>query len=58
VRATHRQRDEILLCGPALTKGYLNRAGLNEDDAIFTKDGWMGDIRQWDEDKTLSLIDP
>ncbi|KAF8177448.1 hypothetical protein BJ912DRAFT_1063611 [Pholiota molesta] len=44
------QCGEILIRGPALTKGYLNRPDSNEDNAIFTKDGWFqtGDLGQWD----------
>jgi hypothetical protein len=42
VRATRWQRGKSLICGPVLTKGHhVNRPGLNEDDAIFTKDGWF-----------------
>ncbi|KAG6857982.1 hypothetical protein C0995_003611, partial [Termitomyces sp. Mi166 len=35
------------------------RPDLNEDETIFTKDGWLrtGDVGQWNPDGTLSLID-
>ncbi|EEB90963.1 hypothetical protein MPER_10758, partial [Moniliophthora perniciosa FA553] len=41
------------------TKGYFKRPDLNNDETIFTKDGWMrtGDVGQWNPDGTLSLID-
>lgn len=42
-----------------MTKGYYKRPDLNADESIFTKDGWFrtGDVGQWNEDGTLSIID-
>ena len=52
-------QGEILLRGPSVTKGYYKRDDLNNDESIFTKDGWLrtGDVGQWNADGTLSLID-
>jgi len=52
-------RGEVCIRGPSVTKGYYKRPDLNEDEAIFTKDGWLrtGDIGQWNKDGTLTLID-
>ena len=52
-------QGEILLRGESVTKGYFGREDLNADESIFTKDGWFrtGDIGQWNEDGTLSVID-
>ncbi|KAG6915925.1 hypothetical protein DXG01_009255 [Tephrocybe rancida] len=52
-------RGEICIRGPSVTKGYYKRPDLNNDESIFTKDGWLrtGDVGQWNEDGTLSLID-
>ena len=52
-------QGEILLRGESVTKGYFGREDLNADENIFTKDGWFrtGDIGQWNEDGTLSVID-
>ncbi|KAF8547528.1 acetyl-CoA synthetase-like protein [Imleria badia] len=52
-------QGEVCLRGPAVTKGYYKRPDLNEDETIFTKDGWFrtGDVGQWNSDGTLSLID-
>ncbi|PPQ73986.1 hypothetical protein CVT26_006355 [Gymnopilus dilepis] len=57
--SSHLPQGEICLRGASLTKGYFNRPDLNEDEETFTKDGWFrtGDIGQWNEDGTLSLID-
>ena len=45
--------------GPSVTKGYFKRDDLNNDESIFTKDGWLrtGDVGQWNADGTLSLVD-
>lgn len=53
------QRGEIWLRGPSLTQGYFKRDDLNNDESIFTKDGWFrtGDVGQWHEDGTLQIID-
>ncbi|KAF8636067.1 hypothetical protein AX17_003823 [Amanita inopinata Kibby_2008] len=52
-------QGEVCIRGPSVTKGYYKRPDLNEDETIFTKDGWMrtGDIGQWNGDGTLTLID-
>ncbi|PPR01286.1 hypothetical protein CVT24_006361 [Panaeolus cyanescens] len=56
---THLPQGEICIRGPSVTKGYFNRPDLNDDENVFTKDGWFrtGDIGQWNEDGTLSIID-
>ncbi|KAF8064402.1 long-chain-fatty-acid-CoA-ligase [Lyophyllum atratum] len=53
------QQGEVCIRGPSVTKGYYKRPDLNEDETIFTKDGWLrtGDVGQWNSDGTLSLID-
>jgi long-chain acyl-CoA synthetase len=37
---------EICIRGPSVTKGYFKRPDLNEDETVFTKDGWFrtGDV--------------
>jgi long-chain acyl-CoA synthetase len=52
-------QGEICIRGPAVVKGYYKRPDLNEDESIFTKDGWFrtGDVGQWNPDGTLSIID-
>lgn len=52
-------QGEVCIRGPAVTKGYYKRPDLNDDEKIFTKDGWLrtGDVGQWNADGTLSLID-
>jgi long-chain acyl-CoA synthetase len=52
-------QGEILIRGPSVTKGYFKRPDLNEDPTVFTKDGWFrtGDVGQWNEDGTMSIID-
>ncbi|KAF8824666.1 hypothetical protein HHX47_DHR8000422 [Lentinula edodes] len=52
-------QGEVCIRGPSVTKGYYKRPDLNNDETIFTKDGWLrtGDVGQWNEDGTLSLID-
>ncbi|KAH8114997.1 long-chain-fatty-acid-CoA-ligase [Phellopilus nigrolimitatus] len=54
-----RPQGEVLIRGPSVIKGYYKRDDLNNDETIFTKDGWMrtGDVGQWNRDGTLSLID-
>ncbi|KAG6839174.1 hypothetical protein C0991_005212, partial [Blastosporella zonata] len=51
-------RGEVCIRGPSVTKGYYKRPDLNSDKNIFTKDGWLrtGDVGQWNEDRTLSII--
>ncbi|KAJ2919886.1 hypothetical protein MD484_g583, partial [Candolleomyces efflorescens] len=53
------QQGEICVRGPSVTKGYYKRPDLNADESVFTKDGWFrtGDVGQWNEDGTLSLVD-
>ncbi|KAF9529910.1 long-chain-fatty-acid-CoA-ligase [Crepidotus variabilis] len=53
------QQGEVCIRGPSVTQGYYKRPDLNEDESIFTKDGWLrtGDIGQWNKDGTISLID-
>ncbi len=50
-------QGEIFLRGPSVTKGYFKRDDLNKES--FTEDGWFktGDVGQWNEDGTLSIID-
>ncbi|KXN83423.1 Long-chain-fatty-acid--CoA ligase 2 [Leucoagaricus sp. SymC.cos] len=50
---------EVCIRGPSVTKGYFKRPDLNNDETIFTFDGWFrtGDVGQWNEDGTISLID-
>ncbi|KAF9449691.1 acetyl-CoA synthetase-like protein [Macrolepiota fuliginosa MF-IS2] len=52
-------QGEVCIRGPSVTQGYYKRPDLNNDENIFTKDGWMrtGDIAQWNADGTLSIID-
>ncbi|EGN92303.1 hypothetical protein SERLA73DRAFT_99477 [Serpula lacrymans var. lacrymans S7.3] len=52
-------QGEVCIRGPSVTKGYYKRDDLNNDESIFTKDGWLrtGDVGQWNPDGTLSLID-
>ncbi|EKM52287.1 uncharacterized protein PHACADRAFT_260590 [Phanerochaete carnosa HHB-10118-sp] len=52
-------QGEVLIRGPSVIKGYYKRDDLNNDENIFTKDGWMrtGDVGQFNADGTLTLID-
>ncbi|KAF8124305.1 hypothetical protein EV363DRAFT_1178170 [Boletus edulis] len=52
-------QGEVCIRGPSVTKGYYKRPDLNEDETIFTTDGWLrtGDVGQWNPDGTLTLID-
>ncbi|EIN05194.1 acetyl-CoA synthetase-like protein [Punctularia strigosozonata HHB-11173 SS5] len=52
-------QGEVCIRGPAVTKGYYKRDDLNNDESIFTKDGWLrtGDVGRWNPDGTLSLVD-
>ena len=52
-------QGEICIRGPSVFKGYYKRPDLNEDETIWTKDGWFrtGDVGTWNEDGTLTLID-
>lgn len=53
------QRGEVWLRGASVTHGYFKRDDLNNDESIFTKDGWFrtGDVGEWNPDGTLKLID-
>lgn len=50
-------QGEILIRGPSITKGYFKRPDVDEE--VFVDDGWFktGDVGQWNEDGTLSIID-
>ncbi|TFK66792.1 acetyl-CoA synthetase-like protein [Pluteus cervinus] len=50
---------EILIRGPSVSKGYFKRPDLNDDENVFTKDGWLrtGDVATWNADGTLTIID-
>lgn len=50
-------QGEVWIRGPSVTQGYFKRPEITEE--AITKDGWLrtGDIGQWDEQGTLSLID-
>ncbi|KAI0032135.1 long-chain-fatty-acid-CoA-ligase [Vararia minispora EC-137] len=52
-------QGEVCIRGPAVISGYYKRDDLNSDPTIFPGDGWLrtGDVGQWNEDGTLSLID-
>ncbi|PVF94702.1 acetyl-CoA synthetase-like protein [Serendipita vermifera] len=52
-------QGEILVRGNSVTSGYYKRPDLNNDRSIFTEDGWFrtGDVGQFNEDGTLSIID-
>ncbi|KAF6743286.1 long-chain-fatty-acid-CoA-ligase [Ephemerocybe angulata] len=52
-------QGEVLIRGNSVTGGYYKRPDLNNDETVFTKDGWLrtGDVGQWNPDGTLSLID-
>lgn len=57
--SSENSRGEICIRGPSVAREYLNRSDLNENETIFTKDGWFrtGDLGQWNADRTLSVID-
>ncbi|KAF4615141.1 hypothetical protein D9613_003439 [Agrocybe pediades] len=52
-------QGEVCIRGPSVFKSYYKRPDLNSDKTIWTEDGWFrtGDVGQWNEDGTLSLID-
>lgn len=52
-------QGEVLIRGPSVIKGYYKRDDLNNDENIFTKDGWLrtGDVGQFNSDGTLTLVD-
>ncbi|KAG0660768.1 long-chain fatty acid-CoA ligase [Rhodotorula mucilaginosa] len=55
--AKGRPQGEVCLRGPNVFKGYYKREDLTKE--ALTDDGWFltGDIGQWNEDGTLSIID-
>lgn len=50
-------QGEVLLRGPSMTSGYLNRP--KETAALFDENGWLktGDIGQFDKRGCLKIID-
>jgi len=50
-------QGEVYIRGGSVTVGYYKREDLTKE--AFTEDGWFmtGDIGQWNEDGTLSIID-
>jgi len=52
-------QGEVCIRGSSVMSGYYKRPDLNNDESVFTKDGWLrtGDIGQWNLDGTLSIID-
>jgi long-chain acyl-CoA synthetase len=52
-------QGEICIRGPSVVQGYYKRPDLNNDETIFTEDGWFrtGDVGQWNSDGTLTIID-
>ena len=52
-------QGEVCIRGSSVMSGYYKRPDLNNDENVFTKDGWLrtGDVGQWNPDGTLSLID-
>ncbi|GAA5982741.1 hypothetical protein JCM10908_006767 [Rhodotorula pacifica] len=55
--AEGRPQGEVCLRGPNVFRGYYKRPDLTKE--ALTDDGWFltGDIGQWNEDGTLSIID-
>ncbi|RCH99259.1 long-chain fatty acid-CoA ligase [Rhizopus azygosporus] len=54
---TPRPQGEIWIRGPSITAGYYKRPDLTKE--ALTEDGWLktGDIGEWTERGTLSIID-
>lgn len=52
-------QGEVLIRGNSVVKGYYKRDDLNNDENIFTKDGFLrtGDVGQFNADGTLTIID-
>ncbi len=52
-------QGEVLIRGGSVISGYYKRDDLNNDEQIFTKDGWLrtGDVGQFNADGTITLVD-
>ncbi|KAI8996887.1 hypothetical protein BDB01DRAFT_7604 [Pilobolus umbonatus] len=52
-----RPQGEVYIRGPSVTTGYYKHPELTKD--AFTEDGWLksGDIGEWTESGTISIID-
>lgn len=50
-------QGEVWVRGPAITKGYWKRDDITKE--TFTEDNWLmtGDIAEWNENGTLTIID-
>ncbi|ORX56993.1 acetyl-CoA synthetase-like protein [Hesseltinella vesiculosa] len=50
-------QGEVWVRGPSVTKGYWKREDITKE--TITEDGWLqtGDIAEWNENGTLSIID-
>ncbi|CAO3627804.1 unnamed protein product [Cunninghamella echinulata] len=50
-------QGEVWVRGPSVTKGYWKREDITKE--TITEDGWLqtGDIGEWNENGTLSIID-
>lgn len=50
-------QGEVWIRGPSVSKGYFKRDDVTQES--MTDDGWFktGDIAQWNQDGTLSIID-
>lgn len=50
-------QGEVLIRGPAVTKGYFKREETTKE--TIDSEGWLmtGDVGQWNKDGTLSIID-
>ncbi|KAI8092336.1 uncharacterized protein B0P05DRAFT_525842 [Gilbertella persicaria] len=50
-------QGEVWVRGPAITKGYWNRDDITQE--TMTEDNWLqtGDIAEWNENGTLTIID-
>ncbi|KAA1114768.1 long-chain fatty acid-CoA ligase [Puccinia graminis f. sp. tritici] len=50
-------QGEVWIRGPSVSKGYFKREDITKES--MTDDGWFktGDIAQWNQDGTLSIID-
>ncbi|KAI8064419.1 hypothetical protein BC940DRAFT_306204 [Gongronella butleri] len=54
---TPKPQGEVWVRGPSVTKGYWKRDDITRE--TITDDGWLmtGDIAEWNENGTLSIID-